>query len=53
MNEKLKLKRMSEYTITNTYEDNSEFNKKDFEDKFSNWIEDMFNKYSDADNTSV
>ncbi|WP_205411979.1 hypothetical protein [Paenibacillus sp. O199] len=52
MNENLRLKRMSEYTITNTYAAVYDFDKKEFEDMFSNWIEDMLNKYSDVEHLS-
>ncbi|MCP1184899.1 hypothetical protein [Paenibacillus sp. 1781tsa1] len=48
MNENLKLKRMSEYTITNKYSDEHSFDKKELEDKFSDWIEHIVNKYSDV-----
>ena len=53
MNQSLRDKRMSEYTITNKYTDEGEFDKKEFEAKFSNWIEDMINKYPDVDKLST
>jgi hypothetical protein len=47
MNQKLRDKRMAEYSVVNSYADDTLHTKEEIDDRVLNWIEDMLNKYSD------